>query len=163
MIVEQIRPDGLGADLELEAKSHSRGEVRLIHFIEWYRAQFFGFAIIDFLTSNFEKVEILEQCGEFFKLRVPKEDKTIGWLFGQLEHEKRSLHIQEYSVSQTTLEQIFQNFANQSIASDKAAFTFRKINGGRMILENPDHRMTEDQERLSQRGLSIVEQSPSHA
>ena len=61
---------------------------------------------------HFEKVEILEQCGEFFKLRVPKEGKTIGWLFGQLEHEKRRLGIEEYSVTQTTLEQIFQNFAN---------------------------------------------------
>ena len=64
------------------------------------------------MCRNFAQVEVLEQCGEFFKLRVPKEEKTIGWLFGQLEHEKRSLGIQEYSVSQTTLEQIFQNFAN---------------------------------------------------
>jgi len=37
---------------------------------------------LDYLTKNFDKVEILEQVGEFFKLRVPKEDKTIGWLFG---------------------------------------------------------------------------------
>jgi len=34
------------------------------------------------MTNHFSKVEILEQCGEFFKLRIPKEDKTIGWLFG---------------------------------------------------------------------------------
>jgi hypothetical protein len=59
------------------------------------------------MTDNFSKVEILEQCGEFFKLRIPKEDKTIGWLFGRLEAEKRELGIAEYSVSQTTLEQIF--------------------------------------------------------
>lgn len=50
--------------------------------------------------------------------------------------------IQEYSVSQTTLEQIFQNFANQSIASDKAAFTFRP-DGETIKLLNPDHQMTE--------------------
>lgn len=77
------------------------------------------------MCRNFKQVEMLEQCGEFFKLRVPKEEKTIGWLFGQLEHEKHRLGIQEYNVSQTTLEQIFQNFANQSISSDRAAFTFR--------------------------------------
>ena len=95
-----------------------------------------------YLTRRFEQVEILEQCGEFFKLRVPKEDKTIGWLFSQFEREKRSLGIEEYSVMQTTLEQIFQNFANQSIASDKAAFTFMK-NGESIMLMNPDHKMTE--------------------
>ena len=87
-------------------------------------------------------------------MRVPKEDKTIGWLFGQLEQEKHSLGIQEYSISQTTLEQIFQNFANQSIASDKAAFTFIS-RGDRLVLQNPQHEMTEQEENLSQRGLSF--------
>lgn len=52
-----------------------------------------------YLTRDFYKVEILEQCGEFFKLRVPKEGKTIGWLFGKLESEKRNLGIEEYSVT----------------------------------------------------------------
>ena len=50
--------------------------------MEWLKAQTYGFRIIDYLTEHFDQVEILEQCGEFFKLRVPKEDKTIGWLFG---------------------------------------------------------------------------------
>ena len=79
---------------------------------------------------------------------MPKEGKTIDWLFGQFELEKKNLGIQEYSVQQTTLEQIFQNFANQSIASDKAAFTF-VADGERIRLVNPDHKMTMEQERLS--------------
>ena len=74
---------------------------------------------------------------------MPKEGKTIGWLFGQFEREKRELGIEEYSVTQTTLEQIFQVFANQSIASDKAAFTF-KPNGESIMLMNPDRKMTEE-------------------
>jgi len=32
-------------------------------------------------------------------MRVPMEDKTIGWLFGQLENNKRGLGIQEYAVT----------------------------------------------------------------
>ena len=52
-----------------------------------------------YLTRNFEKMELLEQCGEYFKIRVPKEDKTIGWLFGRFEQEKRNLGIEEYSVT----------------------------------------------------------------
>lgn len=154
MILDQIREGGLGSDLELEANLDANGEVRLTNLIMFLRAQTYGFRILHFLMGHFEKVEILEQCGEFFKLRVPKEGKTIGWLFGQLEHEKRGLGIEEYSVTQTTLEQIFQNFANQSIASDKAAFTFVPHNES-IRLMNPDRKMTEDQERLSQRGLSF--------
>ena len=107
------------------------------------------------MTRYFERVEILEHCGEFFKLRVPMGGRTIGWLFGQLEQAKRNLGIQEYSVSQTTLEQIFQNFANQSIASDKAAFTFYTGDDNNLVLENPDHFMTEEQARQSVRGLSF--------
>jgi len=38
---------------------------------------------------------------------------------------------------------------------DKAAFTFIKRND-RLVLVNPDGKMTEEQERLSQRGLSFV-------
>ena len=45
------------------------------------------------LASHFAKVEILEHCGEFFKLRVPKEEKTIGWLFGYLETAKSGLGV----------------------------------------------------------------------
>ena len=45
------------------------------------------------MSQNFSQVELLEQCGEFFKLRVPKQDKTIGWLFGQLETKKEQLGI----------------------------------------------------------------------
>lgn len=97
------------------------------------------------MTSSFNKVEILEQCGEFFKLRVPKQDRTIGWLFGQIEVKKAELGIQEYAVTQTSLEQIFQNFANQAIADDNAAYTFCKNKkDGRLELVNPDRRQTED-------------------
>ena len=55
----------------------------------------------------FEQAELLEQCGDFYKLRVPREDKTIGYLFGKIESQKQAMNIQEYAVSQTSLEQIF--------------------------------------------------------
>ena len=79
---------------------------------------------------------MLEQCGDFYKLRVPKENKTIGWLFGQIEDKKKDLGIQEYSISQTSLEQIFQMFANQSILEDRNAFVFQ-LQGDDLKLLNP--------------------------
>ena len=147
-------PNGLGSDLALESSLDPQQEVRLRNLLEFLKAQTYGFRIINFLLASFGKVEILEQCGEFFKLRVPKENKTIGWVFGQLEAEKRQLGIQQYSVSQTTLEQIFQNFANQLTSDDNAAFTFVNINNN-LQLVNPDRKPTEDQDKVSQRGLSF--------
>jgi len=60
--------------------------------------------VIFYLAERFGQVEMLEQCGDFYKLRVPKENKTIGWLFGEFEDSKQALGIQEYSISQTSLE-----------------------------------------------------------
>ena len=82
LIIDQIREDGLGADLVLEASvEHNNNSVRLVNLLEWLNAQESGFKIINWMCANFAQVEVLEQCGEFYKLRVPKEDKTIGWLF----------------------------------------------------------------------------------
>ena len=44
-----------------------------------------GFKFITSLAKQFAQVELLEQCGDFYKMRVPREDKTIGFLFGQIE------------------------------------------------------------------------------
>lgn len=82
LILDQIRGDGLGHDLTVEASLDEQGEVRLRNLLEYLKAQTHGFSIMVFLTRHFQQVEVLEQCGEYFKLRVPKEDKTIGWLFG---------------------------------------------------------------------------------
>ena len=56
------------------------------------------------MSSIFDQVEILEHCSDFYKFRVPRQDKTIGYLFGMIEDKKNDFMISEYSVSQTSLE-----------------------------------------------------------
>ena len=51
-------------------------------------------------------------------------------------------------MQQTSLEQIFQNFANQSI-DEKAAFTFQVNAADQLILLNPDRKATQAQHRMS--------------
>jgi hypothetical protein len=41
--------------------------------------------LIEYLAKKFPQVELMEQCGYFYKFRVPREDKSIGYLFGQIE------------------------------------------------------------------------------
>ena len=124
MILDQINKDGLGSDLSLEENLDPNNQVRLQSLIQFFYTQQYGFQFIEFLAKQFEQVELLEQCSDFYKIRVPKEDKTIGYIFGLLEGQKETYAIAEYGVSQTSLEQIFQNFAQQSV-DDKAAFTFK--------------------------------------
>lgn len=55
---------------------------------------------------------------------MPRQDKSIGYLFGQIESKKQEMNIQEYGVQQTSLEQIFQIFAQQNV-DERAAYTFK--------------------------------------
>lgn len=56
------------------------------------------------LVDKFTNVEMLEQYADYFKLRVLRGKKTIGFVFGLIETKKKEYGISEYSVSQTTLE-----------------------------------------------------------
>ena len=67
--------------------------------------------VIDEIVDKFETVELIEFIDTRFLFRVPKGDKTIGFFFGYLEELKTRCNIQEYSASETTLEQIFNSFA----------------------------------------------------
>jgi len=54
----------------------------------------------------------LEKYGNYMKLRVPRKDQSIGSIFGLIEDMKSNYEIDTYSLSHTTLDQIFQSFAN---------------------------------------------------
>lgn len=53
---------------------------------------------------------------------MPRGDKSIGYVFGMIESKKEDYGIAEYSVGQTTLEQIFQAFANLDLDKKGALY-----------------------------------------
>ena len=128
--------------------------------VQFFFVQTNGFKFITELAKEFQQVEVIEQCGDFYKIRVPREDKTIGHVFGMIEQKKNDLNIQEYGVCQTSLEQIFQNFANQSI-DEKAAYTFRLSPLDQLILLNPDRKSTMAQKRMSLVGRKSIKSLPT--
>jgi len=58
-----------------------------------------GIKVIAKLAAQFGRVEVLEHFSNYFKLRVLRQDKTIGFLFGLIEDLKEEIGIQEYSAS----------------------------------------------------------------
>ena len=49
---------------------------------------------------------------EYFKIRIPRDNKSLGFMYGFIEeHKKSTWGLKEYSVSQATLEMIFNKFA----------------------------------------------------
>lgn len=71
---------------------------------------------------------MLEHYNDYYKMRVPRGDKSIGFVFSLIESKKEVFNISEYSASQTTLEQIFQTFANLQIDAENL-LKFHKVNG----------------------------------
>ena len=62
-------------------------------------AQMLGFDIMVMLSREFDEIEVLENWGEYFKLGLPKEDKSISWFFRELARKKKLLGIEYYSIT----------------------------------------------------------------
>lgn len=76
-------------------------------------------AIIAFLRKHFAgEVALIESVNTFYRYKLEKNVK-LSDLFGQLEPAYARLGISQYSVKQTTIEQIFINFADQREVKDE--------------------------------------------
>jgi len=105
-LISEIKIGGLGNDLVLEA-NENKGMVSIKNFLNWIYIEQCGMKIVEGLVDDFGEVEILEHYSDYYKMRVPRGDKSIGFVFSLIENKKEQYKISEYSASQTTLEQIF--------------------------------------------------------
>ena len=115
MFINEIMTGGLGDHLVREAKGNKYGLVKTVNLLEWVNTMNSFLKLLVSLCEHFGSVEVLSSHNQNYKLRVMRQDKTIGFVFGLLEDKKDEFGVIEYSASQTTLEQIFQMFALMSI------------------------------------------------
>jgi len=108
-LAEELSPDGIGAEF---ADLEQRG-VPIVpdEFFRWAFMESRGNAMIDFLESKFSECDVVEHYNNSWKMRTSRDQYSIGYLFGMMEDLTAQYDIFEYSVSQTTLEQIFNTFA----------------------------------------------------
>ena len=66
----------------------SDGFIFVSNLVNWLFVQRQGVKFMELMAAQFGKVELLEQVSDYYKLRVPKNDKTIGYLFGEIEENK---------------------------------------------------------------------------
>ena len=103
IVADEISQKGLGSELFFEAKQH-KGKVATRNMFIWMQVQKYGQIIVQKLLENFDQVEVLEHYNTYFKFRVERKDKSIGFIFGLIENSKNESKILEYSVSPTTLD-----------------------------------------------------------
>ncbi|KAF9609996.1 hypothetical protein IFM89_019636 [Coptis chinensis] len=88
------------------------GGIPLLIFSEWWLAKE-KFSVIDsFILSSFPGATFHGCNGLSVKYQIPYgEDSSLADIFGHIERNRDQLGIAEYSISQSTLETIFNHFA----------------------------------------------------
>merc|ERR1711998_536563 len=63
------------------------------------------------MATHFAGAQLVERQGAKLRFRLPTASMPIGKAFELMQTNQERMRIQEYSLSQTTLEQIFNQFA----------------------------------------------------
>jgi ATP-binding cassette, subfamily A (ABC1), member 3 len=92
------------------------GFVTLRMFLEWWIAEEYFEAVAAFMLKDFNGAPILleRSAAHSFRYRIPISvtDLPLADIFEKFERVKARLFIKDYAVGQTTLEQIFNQFAS---------------------------------------------------
>ena len=73
-------------------------------------------AVRDFVMRTFPQSKMAECHGGRVKFRIPKNVMSLAAIFKIMEQHKKALDIEDYSINQATLEQIFLSIARSAHA-----------------------------------------------
>jgi len=96
-IEAEIGPLGIGAEFHKVLTEGQR--INAHEFLRWQFTETQGNNAIDFLEPMFERFDVLEHYGNSWKLKVSRDEYSIGYLFGKLEEVKGKFDISEYSIT----------------------------------------------------------------
>ncbi|KAL4476003.1 hypothetical protein ABPG72_007889 [Tetrahymena utriculariae] len=112
--IEQINEGKFASSIYFQLNSKKSNQVELAALVECIFNFYTQQRIEQFLAQNFKGFQILEGLNNYIKVRVECE-QNLGYLFGIMNRYQNELNICSYTISQTTLEQIFHDIANQEI------------------------------------------------
>ena len=106
-----LEKEGIGRKIYHEITVN--GDINLQALINWSRYVKCAMKMIKVVLPHFKEVILSEfiENNFLFKIKKSSDSKSIGFLFTLLEKEKEACEITEYSIQQTSLEQIFNKFA----------------------------------------------------
>jgi len=109
---QQIGPDN-DASWPVWSVMERQGSVQNKVFAEWWMGEDRVAALAGFMQHHFPRSMLVERHEGLLRYRIPATNLALASVFELIEGQKAALSILEYSVSQTTLEQIFNQFASQ--------------------------------------------------
>ena len=92
----------------------TKGFVHAEDFCLWWLVQDLAAGLIQFIDGRFPGARLIERHDLQFRFNIPlARGEGLAQLFKTVEQAQQQLSISEYALSQTTLEQIFNQFAAQ--------------------------------------------------
>ncbi len=113
----EIREGRLGAKLFRDMEKNNG--VSISNLINWIFYCENAIKFVKFGYDNFANIIIKENMDNNFLFKMKKKHKggkSIGYLFGLYENHKEACFITEYSIQQTSLEQIFNQFSQNQMS-----------------------------------------------
>ncbi|XP_013414368.2 LOW QUALITY PROTEIN: ATP-binding cassette sub-family A member 1-like [Lingula anatina] len=71
--------------------------------------------VMNYIQHTFPNVMLKEKHHNMLQYQLPSQGLLLSYLFGKLESVRQELDIEDYSVNQTTLDQVFINFAKLQV------------------------------------------------
>jgi ATP-binding cassette subfamily A (ABC1) protein 3 len=109
--IKYLAKEGIGRKIYHEVTVN--GDINIQALINWTRYVSCAMKMIKVVLPHFKEIILAEfiENNFLFKIKKGTNNKSIGFLFTLLEKEKENCEITEYSIQQTSLEQIFNKFA----------------------------------------------------
>ncbi|KAG6610238.1 ABCA1 lipid exporter [Phytophthora cinnamomi] len=128
------RADNVAVALSTQLGDRDNGSIDVVSFASWWLLEDAVQHLDEFLRAHFSGVTLLERQADFCRYKVsdispetkteaesdtaPQVATALSRMFGLVEDARGRLGIKEYSLSQTSLEQIFNSFARQRNGAD---------------------------------------------
>ena len=111
------------------------GNTSIQTLINWTRYVNCAMKMIKVVIPHFEEIILSEfiENNFLFKIKKSENSKTIGFLFTLLEEQKDPCEITEYSIQQTSLEQIFNKFAQNQGKTEEDIKNEKEVNNDILI------------------------------
>ena len=126
--IKYLTKEGIGRKIYHEVTVN--GDINIQALINWTRYVTCAMRMIKVVLPHFNEIILAEfiENNFLFKIKKGKETNSIGFLFTLLEKEKDNCEITEYSIQQTSLEQIFNKFAENQGKTEEDIRNSEKVN-----------------------------------
>jgi len=130
---EYLNNESIGRKIYTEIIQSGNTSIQTL--VNWTRYVTCSMKMIGVVLPHFNEIILSEfiENNFLFKIKKDKNSKTIGFLFSLLEAQKEACEITEYSIQQTSLEQIFNKFAENQGKTEEDIKNEKEVNNDILI------------------------------